>query len=83
MNIQAWAIITTGLADGYELTKSPARVQAAKENGQTVVELVEKKEQTISYEDEERALKAFHDSGIIDSHQYIHKLIQLKYKYST
>ena len=39
MNIKAWAILTTGLADGYELTKSPARVQAAKENGQTVVNL--------------------------------------------
>ena len=41
MNIKAWAILTTGLADGYELTKSPARVQAAKESGQTVVELTE------------------------------------------
>ena len=41
MNIKAWAILTTGLADGYELTKSPARVQAAKENGQTVVDLAE------------------------------------------
>ena len=37
MNIKAWAILTTGLADGYELTKSPARVQAAKESGQTVM----------------------------------------------
>lgn len=39
MNRPAWMILTTGLADGYELTKSPARVKEARENGQTVLEL--------------------------------------------
>lgn len=41
MNRPAWMILTIGLADGYELTKSPARVKEARENGQTVIDLAE------------------------------------------
>lgn len=41
MKRPAWMILTTGLVDGYELTKSPTTVRKAKEAGQTVIALVE------------------------------------------
>lgn len=55
MNNPAWMILTTGLADGYDLTKSPARVQAAKKDGQTVIALIEF----------EPILKAIREAGMI------------------